>query len=63
MIENRAIGPLELEGVTAQHPAMKAAKKLAADVCRFRELVKTLCARERPSAKEERDETASRVTV
>ena len=36
--------PLGLEGVTAQHPAMKAAKKLAADVRRLRGLVESLCA-------------------
>ena len=47
LIENRAIGPLELEGVTAQHPAMKAAKKLAADVRRLRALVESLRAQER----------------
>ena len=47
LIENRTIGALELEGVTAQHPAMKAAKKLAADVRRLRELVKRLGAQER----------------
>ena len=47
LIENRAIGPLELEGVTAQHPAMKAAKKLAADVRRLRGLVESLRGQER----------------
>ena len=53
LIENGAIGPLELEGVTAKHPAMKAAKKLAADVRRFRELVKCLFPRGQVSAKHE----------
>jgi hypothetical protein len=47
LIEKQTVGPLELEGVTAQHPAMKAAKKLAADVRRLRELVKNLRAPER----------------
>ena len=47
LIENRTIGPLEVEGVTGQHPAMKAAKKLAADIRRLRELVKSLRAAER----------------
>jgi hypothetical protein len=42
LIEERAISPLELEGVTAQHPAMKAAKKLAVDVRRLRQLVENL---------------------
>ena len=43
LIEERAISPLELEGVTAQHPAMKAAKRLAVDVRRLRQLVENLC--------------------
>ena len=51
LIENRAIGALELEGVTARHPAMKAAKRLAADVRRLREMVKCLCPRGQVSAK------------
>ena len=51
LIENGAIGPLKLEGVTAQHPAMKAAKKLAADVRRLRGLVESLRAQERVSVK------------
>ncbi len=49
LIEDRTIGPLELEGVTAQHPAMKVAKKLAADVRRLRGLVESLCAGEHVS--------------
>ena len=44
LIEKGAIGRLELEGVTARHPALKAAKKLAADVRRLRQLVESLCA-------------------
>ena len=42
LIESRTIGPLQLEGVTARHPAMKAAKKLVADVRRLRGLVESL---------------------
>ena len=47
LIETRTIGPLEVEGVTARHPVMKAAKKLAADIRRLRELVTNLRAPER----------------
>ena len=53
LVEKRAIAPLELEGLTARHPAMKAAKRLAADVRRFRGLVKSLCAQERVGSKQE----------
>ncbi len=51
LIEHGAIGPLELEGVTERHPAMKAAKKLASDVRRLRQLVESLSARERVCVK------------
>ena len=54
LIENRAIGPLELEGVTARHPAMKAAKKLAADVRRLRGLIESLSGQKHVSSNEER---------
>ena len=51
MIASCAIGPLELEGVTAEHPPMKAAKKLVADVRRLRGVVESLRAPERLSPK------------
>ena len=47
LIENGAIRALELEGVTARHPVMKAAKRLVADVGRLRQLVESLSVRGR----------------
>ncbi len=51
LIETGDIGQLELEGVTERHPAMKAAKKLVADVRRLRGLVESLSAQEHVAVK------------
>jgi hypothetical protein len=55
LIDNRSIAPLELEGLTDRHPAMKAARKIAIDVHRFRGVVENLRAPERVSGADRDD--------
>jgi hypothetical protein len=50
LIDNRTIAALELEGLTDRHPAMKAARKIAIDVHRFRGVVESLRAPGRVTA-------------
>jgi hypothetical protein len=50
---DRTIAPLELEGLTDRHPAMKAARKVAIDLHRFRGIVESLRAPDRVSAKQQ----------